>query len=784
MTGSSSQKSAFFTAPLFAPFLVRRYILMSIAGSFVSTRNAIHLIVALVSFMAATMLLAFPSQPSAPPVNLNAYDMFIAKGFSEEWTLMGPPALLSKRLTPAPKGRAVRLKLLTQLTNEDDSKGFLHDNPAQHFSLFQRFQYRENASRTYRLPGLALAAIGDNWEIYLNGQLLISEFDLNADGSIRKHRHSRKVLVGLPQNLLRNGENVILIHIYGDPSNARTGLYRSSPFMIGDYEQLQRDFSELYILVLMFIFLAVGLYHINLFVLNRDTYNVFFTLSSIAYFVYFISRTAFVEQLSLDTYLLMRVEYISLYLIFPLFGMLFELILLKRVTRFMKVVAVFNGILVALTMFCSMACADKLLLLWQCCALIPLVYTVFYLFTRSLWRDLKEAFRSKQQGHLHAMGKTLLKKESGNLVLGGIIIFSCIVFDIIDSVFLAKALMVSQYGFTLTIIGLEMVQSNRYLTMQNSIKSLNTELNRRMIDLDIAFMQKSASEKRYRFIVEGSNEIFFTLDNSLRIKSCNDAINPILFYDAKEIIGRQFPDLVHPGRIDTTLTNEILREKMELLETTGEAVTFTASFRSEYMDEPVELIVCLQTIIFEGEKEIIGRMRKQSEDSLLRYLNSEKQQYVISNYIYLAEDVAQRLTRNMQRYVSAGETRLCRTALREMIINAIEHGNMQIGFEEKSHAMATNSYKQLLKERQRDPLVSKRHVSVSSLITAESAEFVVSDEGNGFDITEILSRTGFDPETGILPHGRGITITKGIFDLVEYNSKGNSVRLVKHFTVT
>lgn len=713
-------------------------------------------------------------------INLNCYDIYIAQGFSEEWVKGNIDYSKLRRIPAAGEGRSIRLKELGPLSKAGSKRDMFRENPPEHFSFFQKFQYHDS-SGPRRLKGISLAGIGDNWEIYVNGHLLRSEFDLNADGSIRRHRQRRKVIVYLPSHILLDGSNTLLIHVYGDPASGRFGLFRSRPYLIADYEFLERKFSELFILILMFIFLAVGLYHINLYFLHRqDAYNIFFTLSSIAYFCYFVSRTAFIERFFDDTYVLIRFEYISLYAIFPLFGMLFETILLKRVTVFMKGLAVFNFLLAAGTLVCSMPWTYAILSVWQITAPIPLIYAVFFLFARSFFKDLRNTLKRQNRGLFRALGRTLLTSESGNLVIGGVIIFTCVIFDIVDSIFMARALMVSQYGFSLTILGLEMIQSNRYLSMQNSIKSLNTELNRKMIDLDLAYMQKSASEKRYRFIVEGSNEIFFSLDTNLCLIACNDAINPILFYDPAELIGRPFADLIHSGGLDIPFTIEVLNEKIDQLETSLEPVSFTASFRSEYMDEPVELVVWLQNITFEGEREIIGRMRKQSEDSLLRYFREESQYYVISNYIYLAEDIAHRITRNLVHYVSINTVRLCRTALREVIINSIEHGNLNINFTEKTEAMAQNRYQLLIKQRQSDPRYCHRQVSIRSCIGENEVEFTISDEGEGFDLSNITDPSALTPEQLALPHGRGITIARGVFDTVEYNERGNSVRLTKY----
>lgn len=737
---------------------------------------------AFLNFLIAGVLLGGTLPIVAAEINLNASEIFITEGFELEWVGETPDLSKLYRIAASPGGRAIRMNRLRELTGAPGKVSLFRDSPERHFTLFQHFSCDTSEFPPSSLSGLSLAAIGDNWEVYLNGVLLHSEFDLNTDGSIRRHRQSRRVLIPLSPNLLIDGRNTLVFHLYGDIESGRMGLFRSSPYLIADYRYLERKNSEIYILVLMSVFLAFGIYHLNLFFVHRrDTFNLLFAVSSVAYFTYSLSRTAYIESLFRDTFLLIRIEYISLYLIFPLFGSLFEIILLKRISRFMKGVTVFNALLIAATLVCSMPAAFMILNVWQVAAVLSLIHVVFYLFPHSFIRDYRAVLKEENRGHLRALSTTLTSRESGNLAIGGIIVISCILFDIIDSMFMAKMIQLSRYGFTLTVLGIEMIQSNRYLREQNRLKLLYSELGKKVEALDHAYSEKSISEQRYRFIVAGSAEIFFSLDSELRILTCNDTVNLLLFYNPREIIGRNFIELIHPGETGTHFSKDLFREKLESLSKEAASLSFGASFRSAYMGEPVELFVTLEHISIAGKSEIIGRMRKQEADSLLHYFNSEKQCYVISNYLYLAEDVAHRLTRNIARYADRNTYRLCRTALREMIMNAIEHGNLRITFDEKTECFKNDDFRQLIKQRQSDPDLSRRCVEVSADINREYAEFTVTDEGEGFDARAVIAEEFVNFNNASLPHGRGITLTRNIFDLVEYNEKGNSVRLVKYF---
>jgi CheY-like chemotaxis protein/anti-sigma regulatory factor (Ser/Thr protein kinase) len=116
--------------------------------------------------------------------------------------------------------------------------------------------------------------------------------------------------------------------------------------------------------------------------------------------------------------------------------------------------------------------------------------------------------------------------------------------------------------------------------------------------------------------------------------------------------------------------------------------------------------------------------------------------------------------------------------LYEIIINAIEHGSLEISFEEKCQAIEDNVYRELLRERLSHPVYSRRRVTIDYHMTPGELHYVIRDEGEGFD-WRILSCS--DPVDNLLnPCGRGIFLARMYLDRVEYNEKGNEVRLVKY----
>jgi CheY-like chemotaxis protein len=97
----------------------------------------------------------------------------------------------------------------------------------------------------------------------------------------------------------------------------------------------------------------------------------------------------------------------------------------------------------------------------------------------------------------------------------------------------------------------------------------------------------------------------------------------------------------------------------------------------------------------------------------------------------------------------------------ELLINAIKHGNL--GSSEDGKPV-------------NDFLIRSRKVSIEYKTDDSYCEWIITDEGNGFDWKSYLSRLDADP-LGL--EGKGLLCCKFHFSELEFNSSGNSVRARK-----
>ncbi|MCX7627399.1 MAG: response regulator [Methylophilaceae bacterium] len=113
------------------------------------------------------------------------------------------------------------------------------------------------------------------------------------------------------------------------------------------------------------------------------------------------------------------------------------------------------------------------------------------------------------------------------------------------------------------------------------------------------------------------------------------------------------------------------------------------------------------------------------------------------------------------------------TGLLELLINAIEHGNLGITYAEKGELVKHGVWQQEVERRLGLPEYRDKFVLVDLLREPNQTTFTITDMGQGFDAQKYLT---LDPDRLVHVHGRGIAISRMLsFDSVEYHGCGNQV---------
>ena len=214
------------------------------------------------------------------------------------------------------------------------------------------------------------------------------------------------------------------------------------------------------------------------------------------------------------------------------------------------------------------------------------------------------------------------------------------------------------------------------------------------------------------------------------------------------------------------------------LRETGEKVNLTATLTSRLTGEPKDYRIRVERVSQAQELQFIGRASSLGDMVVAPLLNRTRLAFTLNNSLLMTEELATFLSGLCRRYVDEQKVTTYRIMLREMLLNAIEHGNLEIDFDTKTHALMTESYFELINERRRTEPYRNRVVTVDCLIDAQKIAFRITDEGKGFDHRSMIVK--LRDERNETAHGRGIVMTLQEFDKVRYNEKGNSVVLVKY----
>ncbi|MBI5899746.1 MAG: response regulator [Rhodocyclales bacterium] len=109
----------------------------------------------------------------------------------------------------------------------------------------------------------------------------------------------------------------------------------------------------------------------------------------------------------------------------------------------------------------------------------------------------------------------------------------------------------------------------------------------------------------------------------------------------------------------------------------------------------------------------------------------------------------------------------------ELLINAVEHGNLGISYADKSRLLGEGCWIEEVEQRLRSPEYADRVVTVMLEKADGSSRVTIVDQGPGFDWRSYLE---FSPERVFDLHGRGIAMSKSVsFDSLEYLGRGNAV---------
>src|SRR5690606_32608310 len=141
----------------------------------------------------------------------------------------------------------------------------------------------------------------------------------------------------------------------------------------------------------------------------------------------------------------------------------------------------------------------------------------------------------------------------------------------------------------------------------------------------------------------------------------------------------------------------------------------------------------------------------------------------IPNDVDLLPIAANRVTADLYtvRAINSSHLYSLNLAIFECLTNALEHGNLKLGYDEKTDLLQSGTYLQKLKERCRLPANQASRITLEYSLGPQELRISISDEGDGFDTERVLKDAR---ATGAADyHGRGLLLASKMVDAVEFN---------------
>ena len=167
---------------------------------------------------------------------------------------------------------------------------------------------------------------------------------------------------------------------------------------------------------------------------------------------------------------------------------------------------------------------------------------------------------------------------------------------------------------------------------------------------------------------------------------------------------------------------------------------------------------------------------------MLEWLSYTESRFVLDNDVAIIPDLIGHLEASITRLKSVDETALIQVgvALREALVNAMYHGNLEVS----SHLREgePGAYEAQIAARRAELPYRVRRVHVTARQTPTEVVYVISDEGPGFDPSDLPDPT--DPLRLEMVHGRGLLLIRTFMDEVTHNERGNEITMVKRLAAT
>jgi CheY-like chemotaxis protein len=163
---------------------------------------------------------------------------------------------------------------------------------------------------------------------------------------------------------------------------------------------------------------------------------------------------------------------------------------------------------------------------------------------------------------------------------------------------------------------------------------------------------------------------------------------------------------------------------------------------------------------------------------VLASLDRIESRFVLDNDVTAVPVVIGHLEGDLTRLKLCDETGLLQigVALREALVNAIQHGNLELSSDLRE-VDGGKPYYELAERRCGEAPYRNRRVLLIAELRPGEVRYTVTDEGHGFDPTALPDPTDLSLIDTV--HGRGLLLIRTFMDEVQHNAAGNQITMTK-----
>ena len=457
--------------------------------------------------------------------DLTAFPAYVKNGYEPAYANLDPVLTDWDLELPAFHDTDIRMSMLPTGSYSSASSSFLSiaERQIEDFTILIPFQMSwEKIDCLYGdnpiAPGMYLAGIGENWEIYINGDLVAKQIYMDSANRITSMRSQRGVCIPFDKRCLNEGVNRLVIHIIGTRSSNFTGLFYTGPYYIGNFSQISGAGTVFLTVALCTVFIFLGLYHVLLYFLRKtDRYNMIFGLFSGLLAVFFFARSPVIYHLFNDTAITLRIEYAALITYWFAFAVFLENLNFGKAKRVTVIYGFTCVAFIVLQCIFPIWFAGDLLTIWQIyggCYIVYIVgYDLIYTFFKSAIKQQgSNAQGSKQAAVWKRLIKGLRETELGNIFLPMLIVTCAAAYDMLDLVLFHTGMLLTRYGFSLLMICMAFVLARKYTNRFEAASQMNeileTTVKQRTQQLEEqVLIAEAASKAKSTFLSNMSHEI-------------------------------------------------------------------------------------------------------------------------------------------------------------------------------------------------------------------------------------------------------------------------------------